>query len=230
MDGHGELFQNSTALSCKEQKCEYLAPEYASFTREVRLFEEGVSIRNETIHHDRRRLLFGSVPCCANANASQPVYDFATGDIKCIPVIKSCIPMGSDAARQTCKSGQVPNADPEFTCAGTDLEVPGGTLCQKCKNNCYRPQPEYACNMYCSNGWTLRRRDGSYGEILATFDMAVTSHMAQYTCQADYTFDIMNGYCEANVCPTENILPTKPNEVTHDCGGGSTANSVLAGE
>jgi hypothetical protein len=67
-DGNGELFLNTTALRCKEQKCEYLGPEFGSFMREVKYVEEGVSIRNETIVHDRRRLLFGEIPCCSNAN------------------------------------------------------------------------------------------------------------------------------------------------------------------
>ncbi len=83
--------------------------------------------------------------------------------------------------------------------------------------------------MYCSNGWTLRRREPTYGEIPSKFALAETDAMAQYTCQVDYTFDAMNGYCEANVCPTENILPTVASEVTHDCGGGTTSTSTQAG-
>jgi hypothetical protein len=150
----------------------------------------------------------------------------------CLPVIKTCIPMGDDTARLSCKAGTQPNADIEFFCSGMtaygqSVEAPGS--CTKCKNGCYRPRNDYTCNMYCANGWSMRRRTGSFGEIPATFSLATTSPLAQYTCQRDYLFDLMNGYCEANVCPTENILPTIANEVTHDCGGGSTATSANSG-
>ncbi len=117
-DGHGELFGNTTSLECKEQKCELLPPEYAYFSREVRIVEDGISIRNETINHDIRRLLFGQVPCCANANQSQPVYDFVDGfgTQRCEPIIRTCVPMEDDVARGKCKAGTTANSDAEFTC------------------------------------------------------------------------------------------------------------------
>ena len=52
----------------------------------------------------------------------------------------------------------------------------------------------------------MRSQSGAYAEIQATFAMAATPLLAQITCQDDYTFQTVPGYCEANVCPTEGIL------------------------
>ena len=91
-DGNGELFINQTGLNCKEQKCETFGSEFSTYSRSANLIENNVVIRNETIRHMTKGLLFGDYPCCANANASMPVFDFIGASGACMPLVKTCIP------------------------------------------------------------------------------------------------------------------------------------------
>jgi hypothetical protein len=107
-DGYGEMFVNQTSLDCKEQKCETFGPEWATFARSASLIENGVLIRNETVQHVRKALLFGDTPCCANANVSMPVMDFDSDEEgACAAVVKTCIPTGDSQeaieAKGACK-------------------------------------------------------------------------------------------------------------------------------
>ena len=52
------------------------------------------------------------------------------------------------------------------------------------------------CNVYCDTGYTMRYQVASYGEIAATFSLATTAVGAQISCQGDYTFQSLPGYCE----------------------------------
>jgi hypothetical protein len=94
-DGNGELFINTTSLSCKEQKCEQFDNSWVTYSREAILTENSVVIRNETVSLVRKALLFGDTPCCENANSSMPVMDFDGIVNPCMPLVKTCIPTGT---------------------------------------------------------------------------------------------------------------------------------------